>query len=473
MYWMIVLGILLFCFSGILLSIFLGCKNHVGGWQSAGYGFYLAKQWCYQRLGLKESEDTKYQALYVNQKPEEIQKREDCRQGLLMWGILAAVGVLIGILGHGGYFDRKEVSRIMRPDEGVRIKQILVETPEDVCEVELRVPEKKWTEEEIERYWTDAKQQLSTWILGENKSLEEVTKPLRLINRVPQTPITVNWLSSDYSLVNYEGDVRTEEVKTPTEVVLTAEVRYGEWKDSMTIPVIVCQKENQDDNFRETVAGALTESLNSQGYDAEVELPASIQDMSVQYYEKPAVSPGIFLGLAVVLMITVFSAGLSEQKKKLKKRAQQIQKDYPEIVSKLTLLLEAGMTIRHAWERIVLDYIRYGRRGKERRYAYEEMIKTRNQLQVGMPENKAYAQFGRRCGSIVYLRFSSVLVQNLEKGTKSIVPLLKKEADEALYERREHARQLGEEAGTKLLFPMAGMLIIVLAIVMIPAFMSF
>ena len=37
---------------------------------------------------------------------------------------------------------------------------------------------------------------------------------------------------------------------------------------------------------------------------------------------------------------------------------------------------------------------------------------------------------------------------------------------------REHAAKKGEEAQTKMLFPMMGMLFLVMAVVMIPAFFS-
>lgn len=51
--------------------------------------------------------------------------------------------------------------------------------------------------------------------------------------------------------------------------------------------------------------------------------------------------------------------------------------------------------------------------------------------------------------------------------------LLEQEAEEAFEERKNSAKKLGEEAGTKLLFPMLLMLGIVIAIIMVPALLSF
>ena len=80
---------------------------------------------------------------------------------------------------------------------------------------------------------------------------------------------------------------------------------------------------------------------------------------------------------------------------------------------------------------------------------------TCNEMQSGITEVEAYERFGKRCGISVYMKFGALLAQNLKKGTKGMADLLR-----------------NEEAGTKLLAPMFGMLAIVLIIVIVPAFLS-
>ena len=72
-----------------------------------------------------------------------------------------------------------------------------------------------------------------------------------------------------------------------------------------------------------------------------------------------------------------------------------------------------------------------------------------------------------------YIRLGSVLSQNLRKGAKGLTDLLETEAEASLNERKNHARKIGERAGTKLLLPMVLMLGIVLVVLMVPAFLSF
>ena len=81
-------------------------------------------------------------------------------------------------------------------------------------------------------------------------------------------------------------------------------------------------------------------------------------------------------------------------------------------------------------------------------------------------------RFGQRLQSTVYIKFSGLLIGNLKKGNADLLKLLREEAQEALRMRRNLAKKKGEEAGTKLLFPMMLMLGVVMAVIILPAFMS-
>ena len=107
------------------------------------------------------------------------------------------------------------------------------------------------------------------------------------------------------------------------------------------------------------------------------------------------------------------------------------------------------------------------------RYVYEEMAYACHEMHSGIPEAEAYERFGKRCQLPEYIRLGSVLSQNLKKGSAGLTELLEKEAADSMVQRKNQAKKIGERAGTKLLLPMMLMLGIVLAILMIPAFLSF
>lgn len=96
-----------------------------------------------------------------------------------------------------------------------------------------------------------------------------------------------------------------------------------------------------------------------------------------------------------------------------------------------------------------------------------------NEMDSGVAEIEAYRRFGERCSQMKYRTFSTLLIQNLQKGSRRLAELLEKEALEAWDERKRKARVLGEAAATKLLVPMIMMLAVVMAVIMIPAFLSF
>jgi pilus assembly protein TadC len=129
------------------------------------------------------------------------------------------------------------------------------------------------------------------------------------------------------------------------------------------------------------------------------------------------------------------------------------------------------MTVRRAWEKMAYDY--QNNSNGQVRYVYEEMLKTCSELQSGISERDAYERFGKRCNTKEYIKLSSLLAQNVKKGSKDIIRLLEQEASAAFFEHKNLARKKGEEAGTKLLIPMIMMLAVVMVIVLFPAMTSF
>ena len=157
-----------------------------------------------------------------------------------------------------------------------------------------------------------------------------------------------------------------------------------------------------------------------------------------------------------------------------KEREEELLREYPEMVNKLSLLLGAGMTLYLAWKKITEMYLNARKAGKIKQMAvYEEMLLARREIESGKGEIKAYAAFGERCGIQKYRKLSNYLIQNLKKGNSGMQAVLEREASEVFEERKGLAKRYSEEAGTKLLLPMLLMLGIVIFIIMVPAVLSF
>lgn len=153
------------------------------------------------------------------------------------------------------------------------------------------------------------------------------------------------------------------------------------------------------------------------------------------------------------------------------KRREQMLMDYPGLIMKFTLLVQAGLTARKAFQKIALDYGK--REDGKKREAYEEIRVACYEMDSGISEAEAYRRFGERCGQVKYKTLSTLLIQNLQKGSRYLADLLEKESVEAWEERKRKARVLGDTAATKLLLPMVLMLLVVMAVIMLPACLSF
>ena len=137
------------------------------------------------------------------------------------------------------------------------------------------------------------------------------------------------------------------------------------------------------------------------------------------------------------------------------------------MIEKFVLLINAGLPVKNAWIRIAEsaddDKIKNS-------YLMREMLLTKRQMENGLSEEKAYEMFGRRIGILSYMKFCTLLVQNMKKGTADLIRILEYEAVDVFNERKENAKILGEEASTKLLMPMMIMMIIIFAIILYAAF---
>jgi hypothetical protein len=143
-------------------------------------------------------------------------------------------------------------------------------------------------------------------------------------------------------------------------------------------------------------------------------------------------------------------------------------------VGQLTLLLGAGMTIRQAWNKISARYTdkRQSKRMIENP-AYEAILVMNRQLKEGENERAAYQHFAETTKTMSYYRLVRLLIGNLEKGAGGLCEVLEMENRQAYEMRVLRAKKLGEEASTKMLLPLMLMMLVVMAIVMIPAMLSF
>lgn len=394
---------------------------------------------------------------------------------------ILAAGVALGVLtGIANIVQRQPVEHmeLQRPEYGENSTEYEIEVNDgkNSIVIPLEVKPKQYSESEVEALFDDIENQIEDLIKGGNDSLERVCEPLKLIETVEGTGVEIQWFSSDYSLIDFDGAVYNSDFEDDEQkcCVLYAELGYMDCKRKIKLSVTVAAPErSEEEKYRIRVNKALEAAVVSDVQAEVIQLPDVIDGQEVTYSKlEQETSVMTFPILSAAAVAVLYLGSLSEAKRKRRDRTLQLQYDYSEVVSKLTLLVGAGMTFRKAWERIVIDYRNNKKEGKSR-YVYEEMGNTLHELEAGVSEGVAYEQFGKRCDTKEYMKLASLLQQNLKKGARGMAEMLQEEAREAFEQRKNLAVKRGEEAGTQLLIPMGMMLIVVMIIIMVPALMSF
>lgn len=343
--------------------------------------------------------------------------------------------------------------------------------------VSVEIHPREYTLLETQENFTKAYVYLLEVMKGENLSLAQVTENLNLMTYIEPYAMKVSWMSSMPELIDIHGNVNNEELVEGESqvVVLTAVFSYLDYEYQNEIEVqVLPQNLTGQEAFVRDLKKIIKEQEAQDRTQEKVILPQEVNGVTVTYGEEKEDLSWVFLLLGMVAAVAIFPGMDKDLEGKLKERNQQMMLDYSEIVSKLNILSGAGMSIFRAWEKIVRDYEqKVSKNVEKRRFAYEEMKITYYEVQSGISESNAYSNFGRRCNIHEYLKLGALLEQNVRKGAKGLGKMLEEESIQAFEQRKNLARKLGEEAGTKLLIPMIIMLAIVMVIVLIPAFTSF
>lgn len=146
-------------------------------------------------------------------------------------------------------------------------------------------------------------------------------------------------------------------------------------------------------------------------------------------------------------------------------KVMSIKREFPDFVSNLVLLVNAGLSTRQAIERIVRD------RGCETPL-YRELFITLNDIKAGLTEHHAYTDFSERCKIKEITNFVGILMQSMKLGGGQMLYELKRLGVECWDMRKNAAKQLGETASSRLMFPLMIMFVAIIMICMMPALME-
>ncbi len=340
----------------------------------------------------------------------------------------------------------------------------------------IDVEARRYTAAEAEEVFARVMEGMEERIRGENASLTEVRTDLVLPSWLDDYGIRLRWYSSDPELLDPAGKIGriSPEYTSGKTLILHVQLSADQIKQEFEIPVrVLPQVLSGSQQLVSDLKDEIERREEGQKTEAVLTLPMEYEGKILHYRTEEDTGYSVLLVLGVLLAVLCYAKAQTDAQARTKDREKQLLLDYAEIVSKLMVFIGAGMTIRLVWERIVKDYERSLKAGKQqKRAAYEEMCLTYYQIESGTSEGEAFREFGRRCRLQPYLKLSSLLEQNRKEGSKHLRVMLQTEMHDAWELRKNLARKMGEEAGTKLLAPLFLMLGIVMVMIMVPAMMS-
>lgn len=167
----------------------------------------------------------------------------------------------------------------------------------------------------------------------------------------------------------------------------------------------------------------------------------------------------LLVGIFMCVLIATYS--LQNMKNTLSKRTEECESQLPEVVSTMAVLVNSGMVLREAWNMVAENGTGA---------FYDLMKKAAENMRNGYSDADAIFLFGRASNSTEIKKFTSALLQSMEKGGAELSVFLARQSSELWSTKRQHMLQNGEKAATKLLLPIVLIFVGIIIIVMTAAF---
>lgn len=331
---------------------------------------------------------------------------------------------------------------------------------------------RQYSAEELKQLFIEVSDQLPEIIRGENESLLHVSNHLELLQQVRGYPFMITWKSNNHNLLGSNGRVHAEKVKKEgEEVVLTA--IFSSQEESFCREYQIKIFPQSEIPWTEKLQELLTQYDEQSKQSDKMLLPEKLGKDVVIWQKDISWNGGYFLLLGLLGGVGVMWGTSRDLAEKDKQRQRELTTAYPEFVSSLQLYLGAGLSLRNTFFKMGEDYRMQKERGEKKQFLYEEVMLACNCLSNGIPESEVYRRWMERCDEIHYRKLGYLLISYERQGNEDILRQLGAEVYEAWEECRQRAARQGEEAGTKLLFPMILMLLVVMLLILLPVYMSF
>lgn len=386
---------------------------------------------------------------------------------ILIMGVMISVGLGISAHRESKLPDNNELPK-NQAGEGAYEQELIAISGDKRIPLKVTVEEKLLTQIEAEEELKKAILVLNNVLKATNEDLTTILNPICFADIVPGTAVEVTWTEKAEDYFYSDGSFREDlEITEPTEIKVSAILSCQEYsKDYEAIMTILPRALSDEKRLLEIIQ---ENAIEDRTKDV-LHLPEEYKGNAIIWRKPIDITFLYVLALAIAAVVFLKIGGQKDARDQKRELLVSYEKDYAQIVSKFTMLLSAGLSVRNAWERIVLL-----NRGKPegKRPIMFEMSQSYREMQKGVSELEIYEQFGTRVGQIHYKKLMALFISNKKRGSVNLLEAMNQEMLQAWEEQKRSAKQQGEKIGTKLLLPMMGMLTVVFIMILVPAFLSF
>lgn len=425
----------------------------------------------------KHKQDSSTRKVHPLDNPDEVYALRCIKIGRYIYYACVLVAFIAIVTDYGikpeykiedGYYIRREADDGM--EDSVQAQVIGDEMAGQDMTIHIR--DKFLEGKEREALFKSGEEYVKNRMLGENESLLEVRKRLELISEIPETSMKVSWDLSDTLSILTDGNLDNLELNESGEdqTISFALIYGGETRVYPLTLRVYPPAKTEEEKFLEAVYDAIDVQNEDTENEDRLKLPSDVQGHHIVWQEKSADLRKELLLFAMLGIIVFGIYTFQDEKRAMEVRKQQLAEDYPVFIHKLVLMNSAGMNMQTALSAMVSEQEK--QYGKKMHYVYKEIDVALRLMSQGVAEVKAYELFGKNCDSALYMKLASMMVQCVKKGASGMNDLMSEMAAEALMMRKDMVRQNAEKTSTRLLLPMGMLLVVVFAILILPAFLS-
>ena len=221
----------------------------------------------------------------------------------------------------------------------------------------LQVPEQGYDAEEEQRLLEAAREEIAATFPGTNESVNDIRTDVCIRESYQNGAVTAEWSFDSYAFITAEGKLENEDAPAEGTIVeAEAELCCQSRKEQYTFYFCIYPPNySEEEQLARNVEQLVQEEAARNGQEALV-LPETAEGKTILWDVRRERTPEKLLLLGILIALCVPFVEKSKREEREKQRKELLTLEYPELVSRLTILMGAGMSVFAAWRRLTGNY---------------------------------------------------------------------------------------------------------------------